>query len=70
MSDRQFEVSDPRPGDATPITMGEDELRQTYGFLVDVLDLEGFRQIIVVANGTRIEVNEVFDTPNQHTLPQ
>ena len=70
MSDRQFEVSDPRPGDSTPVTMGDDELRQTYGFLVDVLDLEGFRQIIVVANGTRIEVNEVIDTPNQHTLPQ
>jgi hypothetical protein len=50
--------------------MSEDELRQTYGFLVDVLDLEGFRQVIVVANGTRIEVNEVFDAPNQHTLPQ
>ena len=70
MSDRRFEVSDPRPGDTTPIAMREDELRQTYSFLVDVLDLQGFRQVIVVANGTRIEVNEVFDAPNQHTLPQ
>jgi len=50
--------------------MSEDELRQTYAFLVDVIDLEEFRQAVVVANGTRIEVNEVFDLPNQHILPQ
>jgi hypothetical protein len=70
MSERRFEVSDPRPGDSDLAMMSEDELRQTYAFLVDVIDLEGFRQAVVVANGTRIEVNEVFDLPNQHTLPQ
>jgi len=70
MSERRFEVSDPRPGDSDLAMMSEDELRQTYAFLVDVIDLEEFRQAVVVANGTRIEVNEVFDLPNQHTLPQ
>ncbi len=70
MSERRFEVSDPRPGDADLAMMSEDGLRQTYAFLGDVIDLEGFRQAVVVANGPRIEVNEVFDLPNQHILPQ
>ena len=70
MRDRQFEVSDPRPGDTDPLVMPEDEFRQTYPYLVDVIDQEGFRQVVVVVTGTRIEVNEVFDTPNQHELPQ
>jgi hypothetical protein len=69
MSDRQFTVSDPRPGDTEPVTMSEEELRQTYGFLIDVIDQEGFRQVVVVTDGTRIEVSEVFESLNQHELP-
>jgi len=70
MNERRFEVSDPRPGDTGPLMMPEDEFRQTYAYLVDVIDQEGFRQVVVVAHGTRIEVNEFFETPNQHELPQ
>lgn len=67
---RQFKVFDPRPGDGEPVMMSEDEVRQTYGYLIDVIDLDGFRQVSVEANGSRIEVNEVFDAPGQHMLPQ
>ncbi len=70
MSERRFAVSDPRPGDTEPLVMPEDEFRQSYAYLVDVIDQAGFRQVVVVANGSRIEVNELFDTPNQHELPQ
>ena len=70
MSERRFEVSHPRPGDTGACVMPEDEFRQTYTYLVDVIDQEGFRQVVVVANGSRIEVNELFETPNQHELPQ
>jgi hypothetical protein len=69
MLDRLFEVSDPRPGDDAPLRMSEDEVRQTYGFLADVIDLEGFQQVIVVTDDTRLAVTAVTDTRNQHALP-
>jgi hypothetical protein len=68
MLDRLFEVSDPRPGDDASLRMSEDEVRQTYGFLVDVLDLEGFQQVIVVTDDTRLTVTVAADTRNQHAL--
>lgn len=70
MTERQFRVSDPNPGDLQPVTMDEAEVRQTYGYLVDVIDQDDFREVVVVLGGRRIEILGILEPTNQHALPR
>jgi hypothetical protein len=69
MHERLYRVTGTEHGGEEPAEMLDDELRQTYPFLVDIIDLEGFRRVVVEYGATRIAVADATEGTSQHDLP-